>query len=166
MDISPFPPTCGCCGQRLGFDAWGCLLCGRFLCARHVVTRKGVAICEDCQDERRRLEGASVITESDEERLVSLIARDLAATVGPGLDGIPIAEAARLRLFASTLSEFETRVVEDVQQRLHDERLDTSWPACPQHPNHPLWYSDGVWHCATSGVVARLGDLADVRSPS
>lgn len=163
MDISQSPATCGACGSLLGLDAWGCLLCGRFLCARHFASRKGVAICQDCQDERLRLESSSAITEDEEERIVALITRDLAATVGPGLEGIAIAEAARVRLFASTVLDYERQVVEDVQQCLHDEHLDTTWPTCPQHPNYPLWYSAGWWRYATSGAVAKLGELADVQ---
>ena len=55
---------------------------------------------------------------------------------------------------------FERRVVEDVQQFLHDTFVDTSWPLCPEHPNHPLWYSDGWWKCAHTGRrLAPLGAL-------
>jgi hypothetical protein len=51
-------------------------------------------------------------------------------------------------------------VVDDVQQWLHDAFVDTSWPTCPDHPNHPLWYSDGAWKCDESGrLVAPLGGL-------
>jgi hypothetical protein len=121
-----------------------------------------VAICSDCQQERRRLESLSEVSDGDEERVVGLVSRDLVATVGPGLEHIAIAEAARIRLFVSRVAEYEGRVVDDVQQRLHDEHLDTTWPTCPQHPNHPLWYSDGWWRCPTSGMVARLGELGGV----
>jgi hypothetical protein len=51
-------------------------------------------------------------------------------------------------------------VVEDVQQRLQDEFVDTTWPACPRHPNHPLNFVDGVWHCPQDGAEApSLGEL-------
>ena len=76
MDISQIPPTCDACGGLLGFDASFCLLCGRLLCSRHFVTHKGVAICEDCQAERRRIEWASVISDADEDRIVTLVVRD------------------------------------------------------------------------------------------
>lgn len=160
MDLSQFPAVCGICGTVPGFDAWGCLLCGRLLCGRHFSIERGVAICSDCQPERRRLESAGIVKDADEARLVALLTRDLLATVGPGAEGIAIAEAARVRLFAETLQEYERRVVEDVQQRLHDERVDTTWPACPVHANHPLWCSDGWWRCKDGGAVARLGELA------
>ena len=104
----------------------------------------------------------SRITDDDEQRIVAAVSRDLVATMGPGLEHMAIAEAARIRSwFASTIAEYERQVVEDVQQRLHDERLDTTWPKCPQHPNHPLWYSDGWWACPRNGRVARLGDLSE-----
>ena len=52
------------------------------------------------------------------------------------------------------------KVVEDVQQRLQDEFVDTTWPACPRHPNHPLDFKADGWSCPRGGVVARLGELS------
>lgn len=101
-----------------------------------------------------------MITEAHAQRVVGAITRDLEATVGPGYERVAIAEAARIRLFATTIAEYEQRVVEDVQQILHDERINTTWPTCPQHANHPLWLTDGWWVCATVGRVARLGELS------
>lgn len=57
------------------------------------------------------------------------------------------------------------RIVDDVQQRLQDEFVDTTWPACPRHPNHPLEYGDGVWRCPRGGLVARLGELREESGP-
>jgi hypothetical protein len=49
-----------------------------------------------------------------------------------------------------------------VQQRLHDEFIDTTWPACPEHPSHPLWFDGENWYCEQSGtVVAPLGNCGD-----
>ena len=57
-------------------------------------------------------------------------------------------------------------VAEAVQQRLHDDRIDTSWPACPEHPSHPLWLSrtlPAVWTCPSTGkTVCALGELASL----
>jgi hypothetical protein len=57
-------------------------------------------------------------------------------------------------------------VAEDVQQRFHDDRIDTTWPACPQHPYHPLRLADqlpAVWTCPTTArPVCALGALASV----
>jgi hypothetical protein len=50
--------------------------------------------------------------------------------------------------------------VNDVQQYFHDTFVDTTWPACPRHPRHPLWYRAGSWWCVQDGVaVASLGEL-------
>jgi hypothetical protein len=51
--------------------------------------------------------------------------------------------------------------VDDLQQYLHDSFADTTWPRCPDHPNHPLWYADKWWKCEQSGRrVSRLGTLS------
>ena len=52
---------------------------------------------------------------------------------------------------------------ENVQQSLHDQHVDTSWPSCPWHLRHPLWLApydstDLSWTCS-GRVVARLGEL-------
>jgi len=52
-------------------------------------------------------------------------------------------------------------VVDDVQQYFHAALVDTTWPACPHHPNHPLWFSDGWWRCERiEQPIVRLGSLA------
>ena len=58
---------------------------------------------------------------------------------------------------------FDWKVVEDFQQWVHDQHLDTSWPACPRHHRHPLDYSHErhAWTCFRDiPVVIRLGALA------
>lgn len=161
MDVSQFPARCPECGELFGFDVWGCLLCGRFLCRRHLTFRKGVANCSDCEGERRERERLSGVTDADEERVVALITRDLLATAVVGCEHFAIEEGARLRMFSDGVPEYEQRVVDDVQQRMHDEFVNTTWPTCPHHPNHPLWYSDGWWRCRVDGPIARLGELAE-----
>jgi len=99
------------------------------------------------------------VTDADEERMVILVTRDVLATVGPGFAHIVVEEGARIRLFAEAVPEYEQRVVDDVQQRLHDAFVSTTWPACPLHPNHPLWYSDGWWRCSHAGAIVPLGGL-------
>jgi len=51
---------------------------------------------------------------------LSLIVGDLESTVGPAYRTIVEKAAARILLFSERSDEFETRVVEDVQQTLHD----------------------------------------------
>jgi hypothetical protein len=68
-------------------------------------------------------------------------------------------------LFSDDATDFEQRVVDDVQQTLHDEFVDTCWPRCPEHPHHPLWYSQQWWSCSQSGYrVARLGGLPNAET--
>jgi len=56
-------------------------------------------------------------------------------------------------------------LTENIQQRLHDEFIDTTWPACPIHHRHPLWLNeeDGgpwFWRCLETGqAIAPLGGL-------
>ena len=93
------------------------------------------------------------------DRVLQLLRRDLTETIGSGQESDLQESVARIRLFADA-DDFEQRVVDDLQQWLHDAFIDTSWPACPEHPNHPLWYSDGWWTCERSGHrVAPLGGL-------
>ena len=100
------------------------------------------------------------VSDTDAARVVRLLLQDLASTVGPGHDSVVEEAAARIRLFTGAAADFEQRVVDDVQQYLHDNFIDTSWPRCPDHPNHPLWYSQGSWYCSRQGVIAPLGELA------
>jgi len=86
--------------------------------------------------------------------------RDLRTTgYGQYIDFVA-ARAAEVATFESEPRRFVEKVVEDVQQRLQDEFIDTTWPACPRHANHPLNYADGVWRCPRDGaMVAPLGSL-------
>jgi hypothetical protein len=103
---------------------------------------------------------------------VSLIARDLHATLGWELDR---AEAEALRA-AQVVAEWDfdgfwpadsyaLNVAQQVQQWLHDTHQHVTWPPCPRHLRHPLWLDDAhnrlVWRCAQDAVdVAPLGSLA------
>ena len=101
------------------------------------------------------------VSDTDAARVVRLLLQDLASTVGPGHDSVVEEAAARIRLFTGAAADFEQRVVDDVQQYLHDNFIDTSWPRCPDHPNHPLWYSEKWWQCEKPGkAVAPLGGLS------
>lgn len=60
---------------------------------------------------------------------------------------------------------FDRSVVDGLQEAAHDFFWDTTWPACPLHPNHPLWYSEdrGAWCCPRDGAaLAPLGGLASI----
>ena len=58
---------------------------------------------------------------------------------------------------------FDRSIVDGLQQTAHDLFWDTTWPACPRHPNHPLWFQAerDAWCCPRDGsAIARLGELA------
>jgi hypothetical protein len=98
----------------------------------------------------------------DLAKVLPLLRRDVAATLGPAHDQLIEDIAADVRELHVT-GEAE-KVVNDVQQFFHDTKVDTTWPACPRHGKHPLWYRDGSWWCVEDGVaIARLGELAKKR---
>jgi hypothetical protein len=129
-------------------------------CGRHVQIRNGVANCAACDEVRRIREADGPISQSDADRLIRLLDDDLVEILGRGHDPAVEEAVARIRIFTDDPEDFEQRVVDNVQQCLHDTFVDTSWPACPEHPNHPLWFSEGWWRCERSGTqVAPLGGL-------
>lgn len=90
---------------------------------------------------------------------LNALRRDLVATgLVDRVAWVDLAAANAAQLVEDPV-DLVTKVVEDVQQRLQDEFVDTTWPACARHPNHPLEYSEGAWHCPRGGVIARLGEL-------
>jgi hypothetical protein len=100
---------------------------------------------------------------------VRLLRTDVDVTVGRGHDETIgeaiVAAAARRRLYVGDPARYVDEVVNDVQQHIHDTFVDTTWPACPYHPNHPLWFSDGWWRCERiTDPVAGLGELPKVKA--
>jgi hypothetical protein len=94
----------------------------------------------------------------DLTELVSRLERDVARTVGEAHRGLVHETATRVQQF--DIADRQAKVVDDVQQALHDEFVDTTWPACPRHARHPLWYRDRAWWCERDGVaIAFLGEL-------
>jgi hypothetical protein len=121
--------------------------------------RKGVANCAACE-ERRKLQEMSSVSDTDEARVVRLLLQDVATTIGSGHEPIVEQAAARVRLFSTDPADFEQKVVDDVQQYFHDAFVNTTWPQCPDHPNHPLWYCANRWRCERAGkAIAALGAL-------
>ena len=95
---------------------------------------------------------------TDLEHVLPLLQRDVETTLGPEHRQLIADTAADVREL-DVEGEGDT-LVEDVQQYFHDTQVDTTWPACPRHNGHPLWYRDGAWWCAQDGVaIARLGEL-------
>jgi len=86
--------------------------------------------------------------------------RDLRATGRGNYSDFVSTRAAEVAAVENEPRRFVEKVVEDVQQRLQDEFIDTTWPACPRHLNHPLNYVEGAWRCPRDGtIVASLGSL-------
>jgi hypothetical protein len=108
------------------------------------------------------------VTEHDETEVLALVLADLQATLGPGHESLARENARRLRQFiADDRERYLEAVVEATQQDLHDEFIDTDWPACPLHGRHPLWVHAGAWWCEQASVaVAPVGQLATLRTRS
>lgn len=163
MDRIPFGIdfVCAACGRGLRpgvMDA--CRICARLFCTDHLVAAEGVPTCNACVDERERREADSAISDGQKARIVDLLRADVGRTIGRGYDADIARIAAEKRLFAIDPPTYESSVVDEVQQYLHDTFVDTTWPACPHHSNHPLWYSDGWWRCERIDTpVAKLGSL-------
>jgi len=101
----------------------------------------------------------------DLSRTAAMLERDVTRTLGPGHQHV--IAAARANVEDLDIDDSDTKLVEDVQQIFHDTFVDTTWPACPRHHTHPLWYADGAWWCAKDRVVvAPLGELPTSSRPS
>jgi hypothetical protein len=104
------------------------------------------------------------ISEQETQRVLRLLRRDLTVTVGDEHEAEVSRLAANAREFREP-EEYAQKVVDEVQQYLHDTFVDTTWPTCPRHSHHPLWYRDGEWWCERDGVaVAALGELGSLPS--
>ena len=96
-----------------------------------------------------------------DDAVARLLSRDVATTLGAGYESLVQACASGARDFIDEADWYARHVVEEVQQYFHDMRIDTTWPACPRHPNHPLWFKNGWWCCERDALpVSRLGELA------
>ena len=74
---------------------------------------------------------------SELARQLAMLEQDIAGTIGDSYRHEVGSVAENARGFASA-EGFLERVVEDVQQIFMDAFVDTTWPSCPHHPNHPL----------------------------
>ena len=104
-------------------------------------------------------------TQAEITEQLDRLRRDLRATGHGELEWVVAVEAKNVASFATDPAWYIDKVIEDVQQRLQDEHIDTTWPACPRHPNHPLDFIDGAWRCPRDkAAIAGLGELAQTRA--
>lgn len=136
-----------------------CYLCGLLYCRDHLSVRKGAVTCRSCANEYERILTTGPVTDEEEARIIGLLLRDVSNTVGDGHQAVIARIAASGRLRAKDLDDYHSEVVDKVQQYMHDSFADTTWPRCPLHPNHPLWFAAGWWWCGQQ-QVERLGNLA------
>ena len=92
------------------------------------------------------------------KRVVPALKADVAATLGNAHTGVVDTAVERGLSFIDDDDWFVQWLVDNVQQYFHDTFVDTTWPACPMHPNHPLWFHDNAWWCGEE-AVALLGRL-------
>ena len=104
---------------------------------------------------------------------VALVSMDLSATLGLPSERAEALARREVVAAAEIMNEWDddevswplflARVVEETQQWLHDTFIDTTWPRCPEHGNHPLWLNDDespAWACAsTNTTVCPVGHL-------
>ena len=94
------------------------------------------------------------------KRLVPLLEADVVATLGEQWRHVALG-AANYGLYCNDPSEYEERIVDNVQEEILESWIDTTWPACPRHAQHPLVYHEGGWWCQQDRVVlCKLGELA------
>lgn len=137
-------------------QSWKCVKCGETVEAHFTA-------CWQCKTPASVTAGSRErqmpVSDADEARVADLLLRDVAATLGARSEELIRSAASHHREFEDDYDRYVERVVEDVQQHFHDLHVDTTWPTCPHHPNHPMWFSAGWWQ-ADGKRIARLGELA------
>ena len=100
------------------------------------------------------------IPDVDVRHVAESLLRDVNSTVGRAAEVDVLGRALSLGRRHHERAPYVESLVGDVQQELHDCFIDTVWPQCPRHRNHPLWFHDDGWWCdADRLLVARLGEL-------
>ena len=117
----------------------------------------------------------------DTDRIVRLLLADAVATLGEWARAEVLTVAANMEEnnarvwlaqgaeLAQVQADFDRAVIDHFQQDVHDEHWDTTWPMCPLHPNHPLWYDADreAWYCRHDGTpLAPLGGLSGLYPPA
>ncbi len=96
--------------------------------------------------------------DSQFHKTMQLLAQDVSATLGE--QHVPIVWSVAKNVQDGEGADQSRQGIDEVQQYFQDTFVDTTWPACPRHPNHPLHFEGGYWHCPSDGaVIAPLGKL-------
>lgn len=104
------------------------------------------------------------------EKLLGLLQSDISWTIPARHRALAPATLEDVRerwdwMSCADIASLTEKVVDDVQQEFMDMFIDTTWPACPRHPNHPLWLHDGQWYCERDEeALAPLGGLRGILS--
>lgn len=100
---------------------------------------------------------------ADEGLVVAMLCADAQATVGAGYEREIGRIASDVRQGPYVPETYADDVADGVQQHMHDCHIDTTWPSCPRHPNHPMGAYRGVWSCA-GDPIAPLGALSILKT--
>lgn len=107
------------------------------------------------------------VSPAERERAFRLIQADVLATLKDDLDRV-LRQLRRELGYApgygdSGPNSYIANVAERLQQWIHDNFVDTSWPLCPLHGQHPLFLDEEerlVWKCLElDQEIAPLGAL-------
>ena len=134
------------------------------------ILSEGEPLPEEARDIlARALDGLETPQAPPPDDVIDLIAPDLVATLGWTVDQAKKVVATAGTVYEQVPELVAVQVAEEVQQWLHDSFLDTTWPSCPSHQNHPLWLAEEppfTWYCPRDATaVASLGQLGTVVSP-
>ena len=100
----------------------------------------------------------STAGDSPFHKTMQLLARDVFATLGER--HVPVVWSLAKGMQDGDGEDRSRQCIDEVQQYFQDTFVDTTWPACPRHPNHPLDCEGGSWHCPSDGaVIVPLGKL-------
>ncbi|HET7696079.1 MAG TPA: hypothetical protein VFK57_10255 [Vicinamibacterales bacterium] len=95
------------------------------------------------------------------EQVVELVLRDVEATLGASARREAAAFTRLERRLGNVPDDDPRAIVDRLQTYIHDCFIDPTWPACPLHETHPLWFGKhDAWWCAMDDVkIAPLGEL-------
>src|SRR3979490_2891181 len=95
------------------------------------------------------------------ECVLELVLRDVEATLGRSGREEAVRFAGDEGALGNRRDDYPEALVDSLQTYIHDSFIDTAWPACPRHRNHPLWFGrEDSWWCSQDNErVAALGEL-------